>query len=247
MSIALRFDNLTLGYDQHPAVHHLDGVVEKGALLAVCGPNGAGKSTLLKAIVGSLHPIGGGIYRESVELRQIAYLPQAGDVDRSFPVSVFDLVAMGMWKSTGMFGGFGRDRKARIAQAIQAVGLQGFEDRFIGTLSGGQMQRALFARLLLQDASLILLDEPFTAIDSKTMVDLLALVARWHGEKRTVIAVLHDMEVVREHFPDTLLLARSVVAWGPTRQTLSAANLLKARQMIEAFDRNAPACTTRGA
>ena len=243
--MALRFDNLTLGYDQHPAVHHLQGRVEDGALLAVCGPNGAGKSTLLKAIAGALPPIGGTIVREGISLRQIAYLPQAADIDRSFPIPVFDLVAMGLWRKTGLFGGFSRPRRAAIALAIQAVGLQGFEDRLIGTLSGGQMQRALFARLLLQDAPVILLDEPFTAIDSKTTADLLALVARWHGEKRTVIAVLHDMELVRQHFPETLLLARSLVAWGPTKQALSAANLLQARRMIEAFDRDAQACNVR--
>ncbi len=245
MAATLRFDNLTLGYDQHPAVHHLHGAVESGALLAVCGPNGAGKSTLLKGIAGTLKPIGGTIRREGVGLRQIAYLPQAADIDRSFPVSVVDLVAMGLWRSTGLFGGIGRRGHEAIAGAIQAVGLQGFEDRFIGTLSGGQMQRALFARLLLQDAPVILLDEPFTAIDSKTQADLLGLIARWHGEKRTVIAVLHDMDVVRAHFPDTLLMARSVVAWGPTLQALAAENLLKARRMIEAFDRDAPACTVR--
>ena len=239
---ALRFEDVTLGYDQHPAVHHLRGTVETGALLAVCGPNGAGKSTLLKGIAGALKPIGGAISREGLGVRDIAYLPQAADIDRSFPVDVFDLVAMGLWRSTGLFGGIGRARRQGVAQAIAAVGLQGFEDRLIGTLSGGQLQRALFARLMLQDARLILLDEPFTAIDTKTTSDLLALVSRWHGEQRTVIAVLHDMDLVRQHFPETLLMARSVVAWGSTAEALAPGNLLAARRMIEAFDRDAPAC-----
>ena len=125
---------------------------------------------------------------------------------------------------------------------MSAVGLTGFEQRAIGTLSGGQMQRMLFARLLLQDARTILLDEPFNAIDARTAGDLLALVQRWHGEKRTVLAALHDMEVVRAHFPQALLLAREPVAWGATGEVLTPQNLLKARQMCEAFDDAAHAC-----
>ena len=88
----------------------------------------------------------------------------------------------------------------KIARALAAVGLNGFENRGIGTLSGGQMQRMLFARVLLQDARLIVLDEPFNAIDAKTSADLMALVARWHAEQRTVLAALHDMDLVRAPF-----------------------------------------------
>lgn len=243
MSKVLRLRDLTLGYDRHPAVHHLDGEVAEGALLAVCGPNGAGKSTLLKGIAGALKPLGGKIERQGFSARDIAYLPQAAEIDRSFPISVYDMVAMGFWRSAGHFGGIGRAHRARVFDAIAAVGLTGFEDRAIGTLSGGQMQRMLFARLLLQEAPVILLDEPFTAIDATTMADLVAIVERWHAENRTVIAVLHDFEMVRAHFPQTLLLAREKVAWGGTREALSADNLLKARRIVEAFDREAHECT----
>jgi zinc/manganese transport system ATP-binding protein len=149
---------------------------------------------------------------------------------------------MGLWNRAGLFGGIGRAARAGIEEAIAAVGLTGFESRAIGTLSGGQMQRALFARLLLQDADVILLDEPFTAIDARTTADLLALVQRWHGEKRTVVAVLHDIEMVRRVFPQTLLLAREVVAWGETGETLTPGNLLAARRMVEAFDDHAAPC-----
>jgi zinc/manganese transport system ATP-binding protein len=146
------------------------------------------------------------------------------------------------WKRAGLLGGIGGEDREKISSAIEAVGLRGFEERAIGTLSGGQMQRALFARLLLQDARLILLDEPFASLDSKTVSDLLELVHRWHGEKRTVIAVLHDFEIVKQHFPEALLLAREPVAWGKTAETLSAENLLKARRMSEAFDDRAGIC-----
>lgn len=242
MTAQITFSDLTLGYERHPAVHHLSGDVDAGALLAVCGPNGAGKSTLLKGISGALKPLGGRIDRHGLQTRDIAYLPQGAEVDRSFPIHVYDMVSMGLWRRSGLFGGVGARDRARIEEAISAVGLEGFEGRPIGTLSGGQMQRTLFARLLLQDARLILLDEPFNALDASTVSDLLALVARWHEEGRTVLAVLHDFDLVRASFPETLLLARSPVAWGATRETLAPQNLLKARHMGEAWQEDAGSC-----
>jgi zinc/manganese transport system ATP-binding protein len=245
MGDAIVFRNVTLGYDRHPAVHHLDAAIPAGSLTAVVGPNGAGKSTLLRAVAGELAPLAGEIARPAVRT-DIAYLPQAQALDRSFPAQVFDLAAMGLWREIGPFGGVSRALRGRVAAAIAAVGLTGFEDRPIGTLSGGQLQRALFARLLLQDAALILLDEPFTAIDARTVADLLGLVRRWHGEGRTVLAVLHDLEAVRAHFPRTLLLAREAIAHGATAEVLTADALFRARRLAEAFDRHAPVCT-RGA
>ena len=242
MSAQLQFRDVTLGYDRHPAVHHLSGEVATGALLAVVGPNGAGKSTLFRGVVGILKPLAGSILTGGVAARNIAYLPQSADIDRSFPISVFDFVGTGLWRQTGFFGGVGKEARASVAQALAAVGLSGFENRGIGTLSGGQMQRMLFARVLLQDARLIVLDEPFNAIDTKTSADLMALVERWHAEKRTVLAALHDMDIVRAHFPETLLLARGKVAWGATAEVLTSENLAEARRMCEAFDDSAAAC-----
>jgi zinc/manganese transport system ATP-binding protein len=242
MTAALRFKNLTLGYDRHPAVHHLDGAVDAGALMAVVGPNGAGKSTLFKGIVGMLKPLAGRIEREGLAARDIAYLPQAAEIDKSFPINVFDMVAMGLWHHTGLFGGIDKKGRQRIEESIAAVGMTGFEDRAIGTLSGGQMQRMLFARLLLQDARVIVLDEPFNAVDAKTSADLFDLVRRWHGEKRTVLTALHDIDFVRANFPETLLLAREPVAWGNTATVLTPENLLTARRMCEAFDEHAAEC-----
>src|SRR3954468_17808693 len=194
MTAALQFRDLTLGYDRHPAVHHLDGAVETGALVAVIGPNGAGKSTLFKGIVGFLKPLAGRIDCGDLAASEIAYLPQAAEIDRSFPINVYDMVAMGLWRRAGPLGGISGKARDAVHTAIAAVGLTGFESRTIGSLSGGQMQRVLFARLLLQDAKLILLDEPFTAIDAKTAADLFDLVRRWHDERRTVVAALHDLD-----------------------------------------------------
>jgi zinc/manganese transport system ATP-binding protein len=238
----LQFRDLTLGYDRHPAVHHLNGTVPVGALIAVVGPNGAGKSTLFKGVVGALKPLAGKIERSGIAPQDIAYLPQVAEIDRSFPIGVYDMVAMGLWRSKGLFGGVGAADRARIESALEAVGLTGFEARPISTLSGGQMQRMLFARLLLQDARVIVLDEPFNAIDAKTSADLLELVRRWHSEQRTVLAALHDLELVKANFPEALLLAREPVAWGRTAEVLTADNWAKARHMCEAFDEQAEAC-----
>jgi zinc/manganese transport system ATP-binding protein len=236
-------ENLTVTYDRRPAVHHLDGRFGQGSLTAVVGPNGAGKSTLIKAIVGVLNPAEGTVQCEGIDRRRdIAYLPQQAEIDRSFPITVADTVATGAWHVIGPLGGITPAVRDEISTALAAVGLEGFERRTIGSLSAGQFQRVLFARLLLQRAPVILLDEPFTAIDARTTADLLDLVHRWHREAKTVIAVLHDFEQVREHFPNTLLLARELIGWGATQDVLTPANLLVARRMSEKWDEDATFC-----
>ncbi|HEY4199348.1 MAG TPA: zinc ABC transporter ATP-binding protein AztA [Devosiaceae bacterium] len=234
----ITLSDVTLGYDGHPAVHHLDGTFEPGSLTAVIGPNGSGKSTLLKGIIGILKPLTGRIERGQVE--SIAYLPQSAEIDRSFPATVADLVALGHWRRRGLFARIAGPDYAAIEAALEAVSLTGFENRPLDTLSGGQLQRALFARVLLQDARVILLDEPFAAVDEKTIVDLIGLVQRWQAERRTVIAVLHDAELVRSVFPRTLLMAREPVAWAATDEALRPENLTRARHMTEAWDEHAP-------
>ncbi|MER2264004.1 metal ABC transporter ATP-binding protein [Methylobacterium oxalidis] len=235
---AVAFEGLTLGYDRHPAVHHLDGTIPRGDLLALVGPNGAGKSTLLKGIVGEIGCLDGRIDRDR---GAIAYLPQADEIDRSFPLSVLDLASMGLWRRLGPWASLKRQRETVLA-ALAAVGLTGFEDRAIGTLSGGQFQRALFARLILQDAAVLLLDEPFTGVDARTTDDLVRLIRGWHGQGRTIVAALHDLSQVRAHFPTTLLLAREPVAWGPTAAVLTPQNLARATRLSEAWDENAAIC-----
>jgi zinc/manganese transport system ATP-binding protein len=216
--------------------------VAPGELLALVGPNGAGKSTLLKGIMGEIAPLGGAIDRHGLSHREIAYLPQQIDVDRSFPLAVFDCVAMGLWRAIGIWHGVDARQKQATAQALATLGILDLANRPIGALSGGQFQRVLFARLLLQDSRLILLDEPFRAVDTKTVADLIVLIRRWHHEGRTVIAALHDIEQVKAHFDKTLLLAREMVAWGDTRKVLTQKNLAKARHAVEAWDEHAEIC-----
>lgn len=241
---AVRLHDVTVAYRGHPAVHHVSGSFEAGRLAAVVGPNGAGKSSLLAAMGGRQPGYQGRIERDAA--LRVAYLPQASELDRAFPVRVREFVAMGLWAEIGAFGAVRAGQRQRVDQALATVGLAGFEQRLLGELSVGQVQRVLFARVLVQDAGLILLDEPFNAIDARTTADLLRLLARWKQESRTVIAVLHDLEQVRAHFDDVLLLAREPVAWGPAAQVLRAEHLFKARQMAEAWDQDAPPCRRSG-
>lgn len=238
--VCIALGDLTLGYRSHPAVHHLNGVLCRGSLTALVGPNGSGKSTLMKGIAGMLKPLAG-----TCTIRpgtRLAYLPQLSELDRSFPARVVDLVSLGLWPKRGLLGRVRPQDREAVESALRAVGLDGFAQRPIDTLSGGQLQRALFARVLVQDADLILLDEPFNAIDTKTVADLIALIKRWHGEQRTVLVVLHDLDLVRAHFPEVLLLARREVGWGRTEAVLTSENLRRARQFQEAWDEEAPWC-----
>ncbi|PZW40038.1 zinc/manganese transport system ATP-binding protein [Humitalea rosea] len=235
---AVRLRDLVVAHGQRPAVHHLSGEFAPGSMTAVVGPNGAGKSSLLRAIAGLHAPSHGGIETSGA----IALLPQAAAIDRAFPISCLDVVMLGLWAECGAFRAVGRAGRARAVAALASVGLDGFAGRPVGSLSAGQLQRVLFARLLVQDAPVILLDEPFNAVDAATTADLLRQLELWHGQGRTIVAVLHDLDLVRAHFPQTLLLAREPIAWGATADVLTAANRLRARGMSEGWDAEAEAC-----
>lgn len=216
METAVGFEDLTLAYGARVVIPELSGRLARGRLHAIMGPNGAGKSTLLNAIAGMHHPAAGRVWIEP-GLR-LAYLPQANHVDRQFPVHVFDFVAMGLWPQLGALRGADAAQKAAVSAALATLGLAGHERRLLDELSRGQLQRVLFARVMLQNADLILLDEPFNAVDAPTTLDLMALLHRWQGEGRTVIAVLHDAAQVCDHFDETLLLGGAHPVWMPARR-----------------------------
>ncbi len=197
-------------------------------MTAVVGPNGAGKSTLLNALAGLERPFRGNIVCPARGRNRLAYLPQLAGLDLDYPVTVREFVGIGLWREFGAFRSPAASSAQRIAEAVEAVGLTGSITRPIGELSVGQMRRAFFARLLLQDAEVLLLDEPFAAVDTGTVAALLALIARWHRERRTVIAVVHDFAQVRAYFPSTLILARTQIAWGDTDSVLTDGNLARA-------------------
>ncbi len=228
---AVSFEGVTVRYGSGTAVRHVDARIALGTLTAVVGPNGAGKSTLLNVVSGIKSAAAGRVVLNSCIGHRIAYLPQQSALDRSFPIHVLDLVLLGAWDRTHSLRRVNDVDRQRARDALDAVGLRGVERRPIGALSVGQLQRALFARLLMQDAQLLLLDEPFNAMDNRTTADLLDVLKSWHREGRTVVAVLHDMEQVRVNFTHAILLARQCVACGLIRTVLTAENLALAREM----------------
>ncbi|MDO5102069.1 MAG: metal ABC transporter ATP-binding protein [Lautropia sp.] len=237
----ISLDNVTVGYDRHPALHHLNLAVAAGDMLAVVGPNGAGKSTFLKLLTGESVALDGTVRWPQGPDCRIAYLPQINQTDRQFPITVQDMVASGLWHRCGAFGGLNRNDYRQIEEALDLVGMRGYARRVLGALSGGEFQRVRFAQLMLQQARVVLLDEPFVGIDVTTMEALLRLLAEWNRQGTTIIAALHEQDLVRQWFPTTLLLAREMIAVGPTAEVLTPANwqlavsrAMAARQMGQA-------------
>ncbi len=226
----IALDDVTCVHGSRPAIRHLSGRFAPGSLTAIIGPNGAGKTTLLRALAGLHRETRGTISRGA----RTAFLPQATTLERGFPLTCGEVVAQGGYSASRLFGPTADSE--RIAHALKTVGLAGSAKRLVGTLSGGQFQRLLFARLILQDAPVMLLDEPFANVDTQTAADLMRLLHQWHQSGRTLIVVLHDIELVAREFPQTLLLARDPVAWGPTAETLSDANRLRARILAAQWD-----------
>jgi zinc/manganese transport system ATP-binding protein len=224
--VALR--DLTVGYRERVAVEAVSGVFAAGSLTAIVGANGAGKTTLLHAIAGLVAPRRGSIEIAGAETpADLAYLPQSDSIDRDFPISVLEFAALGSWARIGALGRVPPDLRPRVMNALQAVGLDELAGCMLGELSVGQFRRALFARVIVQDAAIVLLDEPFAGVDAATSGDLLRLLQRWHGEGRTVMVALHDLEQVLAIFPETLLLARKAIAWGETATALAPEKLLE--------------------
>ena len=215
--VALR--NVTVCYGRRVALEAVTGEFAPGSLTAVVGANGAGKSTLLAAIAGTVPLARGSV--ECQARRRLGYLPQVRELDADYPLTVSELILLGAWREFGAFGSPGPALRRRAEEVASIIGAEGLLQRRIGELSVGELQRALFARLMMQDPPIILLDEPFAAVDAQTTTALLDRVEQWHREDRTVIAVLHDLDLVRARFPSTLVLARRCVAWGPTETALS--------------------------
>ena len=217
-SIVLR--DVTVRYGRLVALESVTGQFASGSLTAVVGANGAGKTTLLAAIAGTVRLNSGRVIRPLRE--RLAYLPQLAMIDRDYPVTVGELIALGAWREFGALRAPNTASRALVAEAAATVGLAARLHRRIDQLSAGELQRTLFARLILQDAQVILLDEPFAPVDAQTTSVLLDQVAQWHEQGRTVIAVSHDLGLVRARFPETLVLARRCVSWGPTETALPA-------------------------
>lgn len=221
--------NMTIAYDEHTAIEDLTGSFDAGSMTAIVGPNGGGKTTLLKAIKGFVKPSHGTLKFNGHSRRHVAYLPQTPEIDRRFPLTVRDVAAMGLCSRYGFFKPISKHASQLVDEALLAVGLENCANRPLHALSGGQFQRLLFARLSLQDAQIILLDEPFAAIDAPTMDILAGLLKSWQNEGKAIITVLHDLDIVRAFFPTTLILAKTAIAWGETKKVLTSVNLKRAK------------------
>ncbi|QTF07158.1 ABC transporter ATP-binding protein [Brenneria izadpanahii] len=212
---------LAFGYRGQPPLGTLSGCFNQGSLTAIIGANGSGKSTLLKTLASLLPALSGSFCIAESGKSAIGYLPQLSEFDRQFPISVYDLVLMGCLPHRGILRGISAKWRNQAMQALEAVAMAEYAHQHIGKLSGGQLQRILFARLLLTQSPIILLDEPFTGIDTQTTQALLGIIQRLHEEGRTILAVLHDLDLVEEYFPQVLQLANGGHRWGTSRSILS--------------------------
>ncbi len=226
--ISIDIQNLLIRYSHNPVISKLSCHFEAPGLWAIAGPNGAGKSTLLKTLLGLQKPSAGAIKFHGVCPCDVAYLAQQNQLDRRFPFTVGDTVAMGLFREVGIFRRYTKEQRLKMQEALDKVGLSSFAKTPLQALSGGQFQRVLFARLILQDSPVIFLDEPFSAIDGQTIDDLMNLLHDWVKEGRLVLVVLHDLDLVQDHVNQILLLARHFYRYGPTSEVMTKENLREA-------------------
>ncbi|MET1416733.1 metal ABC transporter ATP-binding protein [Roseibium sp. HPY-6] len=226
MSAVLEIRDLALGYPELTLFRGLSMDVERCSTLAILGANGSGKSTFMKMLLGLISPLSGKFHWPNEQPKEIGYLAQMTEFDRLFPLRVRDLVAMGAWKGFGLGGRLDRDTNAKVSSALDAAGVLDIADRSLHTLSGGQLQRALFARVIMQNAPLILLDEPFAAVDQTTEAHLLTLIDRWRYEGRAVVLVVHDLSSVLDHCDNALLLGNGEACHGSVDAILTPERLV---------------------
>jgi zinc/manganese transport system ATP-binding protein len=224
----IKINNLSVYYQNNIALSNISTTLDDGDLVAIVGPNGAGKSTLLKSIMQQITIKSGSINLGDLSLKNIAYLPQSNQIDHTFPITVTEFVSAGAWQRTSFWRVFSKHEQLLLKQALAKVDLEDMAGRQISQLSGGQFQRMLFARMLLQNADILLLDEPFGGIDAQTTELLMRVVQECQQQGKTVIAVIHDLALVQRYFPTTLLVATKLIAAGKTTEVLTQPYLLQA-------------------
>ena len=227
--ITFEVHDLTVSYQHRPVLWGIDFTLPEAQRIAIVGPNGAGKSTLLKAMLG-LVPLASGavqLFGAPVEQKRsvIAYVPQRSEVDWDFPIQVSDVVLMGRRGKLPFYRGVSATDRERADYALEQVGMKDYRHRQISQLSGGQQQRVFIARALAQEASIYILDEPFAGVDAATVKAIADLFVELEKQKKTVIAVHHDLATVNEYFSWCLLLNLRLIAVGAVTEVFSAENL----------------------
>ena len=225
MALILQVDNLTVKYDGTNALEEVSFGVEAGERVAIVGPNGSGKSTLFKAMVGLLRPVAGSIQTNGAK---IGYVPQRSEVDWRFPVTVHDVVMMGRITQIGWLRWQRSSDREAVRRCLDQVGMIAFAGRQIGELSGGQQQRVFIARALAQNASILLMDEPFSGVDVPSQEAILDILDRLREQGVTVLVSTHDLNLATERFDRLALLNRRLIAYGPARGAITPASLAAA-------------------
>jgi ABC-type Mn2+/Zn2+ transport system ATPase subunit len=216
----VRTEGLAAGYGATPVLTDVSFALHAGERMAVLGPNGGGKTTLLRVLLGELAPVAGTLTAPA----RFAVVPQTERSRLDFPVSALDVALMGSISTLPWWRRPGRAQRRSARAALEAVGLGQQADATFGDLSGGQRQRVLVARALVQDARVILLDEPFTGLDAPSADRLEALLAALAAEGRGVMIATHDVDQARG-WDSVLCLNGRQVAFGPPEATLHRAVL----------------------
>ena len=227
----IRIENLSVSYKETLALKDISLVLQGPTITGILGPNGAGKSTLLKSMLGII-PHEGHAFIDDKEmkksLKKVAYVEQKIHIDYNFPIKVKECVSLGLYPSIPLFHTLKSSHWKKVAEALEIVGLSDYADRQISQLSGGQFQRVLIARCLVQDADYILLDEPFVGIDSVSEEIIMNTLRDLKKSGKTVLIVHHDLGKVAHYFDQVLLLNKELIAFGPTKETFTQANLKQA-------------------
>ncbi len=215
---AIQLNAVSAGYGRTLAIENVTASIEAGTRVALVGPNGAGKSTLFKVIVGLLTPASGAVLINGLPSQQIsqvaAYVPQFEAVDWDFPVSVMDVVVMGLARQVGWFRLPNASHRRIALNALDRVGLADYANRQIGALSGGQKRRVFIARALAQGATILLLDEPFSGVDALAQQTLFEILDTLRDHGVTVLLATHDLSLVATHFDALFVLNKRKIAYG---------------------------------
>lgn len=214
-------EDLTVHYGKNPILWDITFRIPKGVLAGILGPNGAGKSTLLKAILKIVKPLSGTIIFSG----KVAYVPQRESIDWDFPITALEVVTMGRYGKLGLFGRLRKADKQAALSMLEYVGMAAYADRQISQLSGGQQQRLFIARALMQDADLLLLDEPFAGVDLATEKAIMDLLRKQRDSGKTILIVHHDLPTVEEYFDWALLLNKRLIACGPVKEVFHREHL----------------------
>lgn len=217
----LACQDLTVSYHHRTAISGISCQFKAGTTTAIIGPNGAGKSTFLSALLGQIPLDSGQVIMQNMTHKDIAYLPQSHEIDNLLPLTVEDVVLLGTWYEMGMLAAVSKESILRVNDCLSAVGLTGFNYKYVSELSKGQLQRVLLARTIMQQASVIILDEPFNALDARTIKDILGLIKLWQQQGKTIIAVLHNLTQVAAYFDYTVLLATTLIQFDTTEKVLN--------------------------